>query len=68
MFPTGLDQLSCNILSDFNRFSHCSPLGHQAGEFLGGGEVLTVFYSSDLKMKPILLRHVLLLAMGAMVT
>lgn len=63
MFPTGFNQFPCHILSDFNRFSHCSPLGHQAGELLGGGQVLTVFYSSDLKMKPILLRHFLLLSL-----
>ncbi len=61
MFPTGFNQFSCHILSDFNRFSHCSPLGYQAGELLGGGQVLTIFYSSDLKMKPVFLRHVLLL-------
>ena len=34
MFPAGFNQFSCHISSDFNRFSHCSPLGHQAGEIL----------------------------------
>ena len=57
MFPIGFDHFPCHVLSNFNRFSHGSPLCHQTGKIIRCSEVMSVFDSPDPKAQPIFLCH-----------